>query len=223
MNECIFFLHLLIASCFLWPACRLGKEALICWTCIQPILANLFVLKQITLFGFTVTCSDVYAVSCALGLNLLQEYYGKDAAKKSVFISFVMLLFFVVMAAMHLLYTQSPSDYTHAAYSTILSSTPRLVAASVVTFLIVQWFDVQFFGFLKEKFLKLSLFARNSISLTISQCIDTLLFTFLGLWGLVSDLFDVFLLSFIIKLSITLLLSLCSLKSFTPLKSQKLA
>ncbi len=215
MNECLFLLHLAIAALFLWPVLRLGKESLICWIGMQPILANLFVLKQITLLGFTVTCSDVYAVSCALGLNLLQEYYGKQAAIKAVWISFIALVFFVVMTSLHLEYLPSQHDYTQSAYELILSVAPRLVGASIVSFLIVQWFDVQFFGLLKKKASKLPLFIRNILSLTLSQFIDTLLFTFLGLWGLVSDLFDVFFVSFIVKLSITLALSISTMKKRT--------
>lgn len=212
MNEIIFLLHLAVAALFLWPFIRLGKSGLMCWIGLQPILANLFVLKQITLFGFTVTCSDVYAVSTALGLNLLQEYYGKEAAKKAVWVSFMLLGFFVVMSCIHLLYTASAQDYTQNAYNLILSATPRLVGASIISFLCVQWFDVQFFGFLKTKADRLSLFSRNIMSLSVSQCIDTLLFTVLGLWGLVSELFDVFVVSFIVKLSIALLLSLSTIR-----------
>ncbi len=215
MNEYVFFLHLIIAAVFLVPFIKLGKQALICWICLQPILANLFVLKQILLFGFTVTCSDVYAVSTALGLNLLQEYYGKESAKKAVWISFMLLLFFVVMSAIHLLYQASEQDYAQSAYVLILSATPRLVAASIVSFFCVQWLDVQFFGFLKTKAHRLSLFTRNILSLSVSQFFDTVLFTFLGLWGLVSELFDVFLVSFIVKLTIALLLSLSTMRKQT--------
>ncbi len=212
MNEFIFLLHLALSVLFLLPIRSLKKEGLIAWVAVQPILANLFVLKQITLFGFTVTASDVYAVSCALGLNLLQEYYGKEAAKQAVKTSFTLLLFFVVMAYIHLCYIPSSADFASDAYDTILSTTPRLVIASVTSFFCVQSFDLHFFSFLKERAAKLSLFYRNIISLTSSQFVDTLLFTILGLWGVVHELFDVFLISFIIKLLIGLLLSLPTLR-----------
>jgi len=212
MNEMLFLLHLALCMLFLLPLIRLKKEGLVCWVAILPLLANLFVLKQITLFGFTVTAADVYAVACALGLNLLQEYYGKESAKQAVKISFVLLLFFVVMAYTHILYIPSGCDYTQTAYSTILSTTPRLVFASITSFFLVQSFDVFFFGLLKERAKALGLFGRNIASLTLSQFVDTLLFTILGLWGLVEELFDVFIISFIIKLTIGLLLSLPTLR-----------
>lgn len=208
MNECIFLVHLALASLFVWPFLKLNKEGLTCWIGLQSVLANLFVLKQITLFGFTVTCSDVYAVGCALGLNLLQEYYGKEAAKRAIWISFFLLVFFVVMSWMQLLYVPSDLDYAHPAYNILLQSTPRLVAASIGTFFVVQWVDLQFFNFLKRRFSHLSLTARNIASLSVSQAIDTLLFTIFGLWGLVSDLAAVFIVSYLVKLAVSIVLSM---------------
>lgn len=207
------FLHLAIVCLFLWPACRYGQEGLIAWITLQPILANLFVLKQIDFFGYTVTCSDVYAVACALGLNILQEFYGKELAKKTVRLCFYLMLFFLVMSQCQLLYKPSLLDEAHGAYVSILSVAPRLVIASIISFVIVQIIDVQFFAFLKRRMANLSLIVRNLMSLALSQFIDTLLFTILGLWGVVTHLFDVLLISFLIKLIISVLLSLSSLKS----------
>jgi uncharacterized integral membrane protein (TIGR00697 family) len=42
--------------------------------------------------------------------------------------------------------------------------------------------------------------ARNYFALTISQLIDTLLFSFLGLYGIVANIFDILILSFCLKL-----------------------
>jgi len=213
MNEWFFFLHLALVSLFLWPAYRFGREGLICWIALQPIMANLFVLKQIDFFGYTVTCSDVYAVACALGLNVLQEYFGKEAAQKAVRLCFYLMVFFLVMSQCQLLYQPSTHDTAHVAYDAILSVAPRLVIASILSFVTVQLIDVHFFAFLKRRAASLPLLYRNLISLTLSQLIDTLLFSFLGLWGYVSHLFDVILVSFLIKLVISVLLSLSSIKS----------
>lgn len=213
MNEWFFFLHLLLVCLFLWPARRFGQEGLIAWITLQPILANLFVLKQIDFFGYTVTCSDVYAVACALGLNILQEYYGKEAAKKTVRLCFYLMIFFLVMTQCQLWYKPSADDTAHGAYLAIFSPAPRLVIASIVSFVTVQIIDVQFFAFLKRRMANGSLLVRNCLSLTLSQFVDTLLFTILGLWGVVSHLFDVFLISFLIKCIISVLLSLSSIKS----------
>ena len=59
-------------------------------------------IKQIDLFGFSVTCSDVFAIGGILSLNLLQEYFGKEAASRAVKVSLLALLFFAVMSQVHL-------------------------------------------------------------------------------------------------------------------------
>ena len=61
---------------------------------VQALIANLFVLKQIHLFGMEVTASDGYAIGSLLGLNVLQEFYGKKEAKQATCICFFFMTFF---------------------------------------------------------------------------------------------------------------------------------
>lgn len=208
MNEWLFIFHLLFCIAISTAAQKLGRDGLLSWIVLQPILANLFVLKQIYLFGMNVTCSDVYAVSAILGTNLLQEYYGVESAKKAVWLSFCAMLFFVAMTLIHLAYSPNGFDTTQASYKVILEQTPRLVGASVISFFCVQQVDLRFFHFLKNKLPNARLQLRNCVSLFVSQALDTLLFTILGLWGLVTELTDIFLVSFGIKCSLACLLAL---------------
>jgi len=194
MNELNFLFHILVVIAFVFASLRLGKSALIAFIAMQGIFANLFVVKQMTLFGFSVTCSDVFAIGAILSLNLLQEYFGKEAAKKAVIISFFSLLFFVCAVQIHLLYFPTSSDVTQGAFETIFSHSVRIVFASVATFFLVQQWDVRFFGWLKGK-----LPIRVAISLLCSQLLDTVLFSFLGLYGIVESVFDIMIVSFAIK------------------------
>lgn len=205
MNETTFFLHVLVVFGFALGALKLGKEALTAWICLQAVLANLFVIKQISFFGFNITCSDVFAIGSILGLNLLQEYFGRAIAVKALKICLFCMVFFVAMTQFHLFYEASLYDTAHLAYETILSESPRLLFASITVFFFVQQVDLRIFNWLKKRNSKL-LF-RNGISLTISQILDTSLFTFLGLWGIIDSLFDIMLISFLIKLLIIALLS----------------
>jgi len=202
MNELIFFSHILMVFFFTLLALKRGKDFLILCTCLQFVLANLFVSKEIILFGFQVTCSDAFAVGGLLGLNLLQEYFGKEVAKKTGFIAFYSLIFFGVMSQIHLLYIPSLHDTSHTAFHRILSTAPRLLFASIASFFIVQRLDIQIFYLLKK-----GPFAfRSTLSLLISQFCDTVLFTILGLWGVMASLMDIIILSFLIKASIILFL-----------------
>ena len=62
MNEIIFTFHVVVIAAGSLFALFLGKEALACFIGLLGILSNLFVTKQIVLFGLTVTSSDAFAV-----------------------------------------------------------------------------------------------------------------------------------------------------------------
>lgn len=194
MNESLFFLHIFVVTGFSLLALRLGKHALISFIVIQGILANLFVVKQMPLFGLAVTCSDVFAIGGILSLNLLQEYFGRESCRNAIQISLLGLIFFVLMSQIHLAYQPTLLDGMQGAFQTIFSTTPRITIASIATFYLVQQIDVRLFPFLKGNFP-----TRVFFSLLFSQAIDTVLFSFLGLYGLVESLLDIIIVSFLIK------------------------
>lgn len=199
MNESLFLLQTVFVLGFGLGASRLGKGALFSWICLQAILANLFVLKQISFLGFTITCSDAFAVGGLLGLNLMREFYGEKAAKQTLHASFFCMAFFVVMAQIHLLYLPSPHhDTAHSSYNTLLAPSARLLGASIISFLVVQRIDLFLFGALQR--FSWPLAVRSTVALASCQLLDTLLFSFLGLFGLLSPLGDIILISFCVKL-----------------------
>lgn len=199
MNETLFFAHLLGMLFFSFFSLRFGKEMLMVLISLQAVLANFFVLKQIELFGWTVTCSDIFCVGLLINLNFLQEYFGKESAKKASWISFFSLFFFGVMSQLHLLYTPSSQDFSQNHYLFLLTPAPRILLASFASFFLVQKWDIWFFGFLKTKFIQWPWQLRNGISLMISQILDTFLFSFLGLYGLVASLKSIIVLSLLVK------------------------
>lgn len=200
MNELIFFTQTVLILLFSLGSFRLGKEALTTWVAVQALIANLFVLKQITLFGFEVTASDSFAIGSLLGLNFLQEYYGQEEAKKATWICFFFMFFFFAASQLHLLYQPSLYDEVQSAYQQILAPAPRLLAASMAVFFIVQQLDIRFFSFLKHQFQGLNFANRVAITLVLTQFLDTFLFSFAGLYGLVISVIDIIIVSFAIKL-----------------------
>lgn len=209
MNEIIFVVQLLCIIIFACMALRLGSATLTTWVAIQAIMANLFVLKQITLFGFHVTASDAFAIGSLMGLNFLQEYYGQAQAKQATNTCFLFLFFFAIISQLHIWYIPSPSDSAHSAFATLLSPSPRLFMASMATFFIVQQFDIAFFAFLRKRLPHTAFAIRSVYSLTLSQFLDTVLFTLFGLYGIASNLIDIIVLSFSIKLLSILTFTVC--------------
>ncbi|MBA2306824.1 queuosine precursor transporter [Candidatus Dependentiae bacterium] len=208
MNELLFTVYILTVASANLIALALGKEALIGLVCVQAILVNLFVVKQITLLGFTATASDGLAVGITLSLNLLQEYYTKSAAQRALYISFLGCLFYVFTAYLTMAYTPSATDTMSSHLTALLVPTPRLIAASLSTYGIVQYLDVLLYGLLKRTFNHRFFMLRNYCSLMITQLMDTVLFSFLGLYGIhesftsLHTLFSIIITSYAIKLMV---------------------
>jgi len=166
---------------------------------LLALLANLFVLKQTTLFGLSVTCSDALAVGYLLGLNLTQEFFGRALARKAVMISLLMTCSSLLLTQIHLLYLPNAYDVMHPHYRALLAPYPRLIFASLTAFALVQFFDLTFFAYLRRKTQGNLLTLRTVTTLILSQTLDTLLFSFLALYGLVENVWHVIALSLIIK------------------------
>lgn len=199
-NELIFILHSFILSASALICLFLGKEALVSFICVSCILANVFVIKLTTLCGLTATCADAYTIGAVLGLNLLQEYYGREVAKKSIWISFILLVFYAITSQLHLAYLPNVCDITHDAYTTILAAMPRIVFASLAVYLLVQHIDSWLYAQLKRLCKGSYLVVRNCISIGICQLLDTILFSFIGLYGIVDNVWSIILVSYSIKI-----------------------
>ena len=205
VNEIIFFAHIICSIGLTLAALYLGKEALIAAIAAQAIFANLFVFKQTVLFGLQVTCGDVYIVSGVLGLNLLQEYFGKEVTQKAIFIGIFLSLWYLLMSFFQLIYIPSNVDTTQVHFRALLGHAPRVIIASHIVSFTVQHIDCFLYGKLKSFFADSYMALRNIISISITQSLDTVLFSFLGLYGLVESLWDIMIMSFAVKMMVIVL------------------
>ncbi len=206
MNSLILALHVTTICGLTLFALRFGKELMIAWLALLAVTMNLFVLKQITLFGLSVTSSDALGVGYLLGLNLIQEFFGRKTANRTVWISLFISISFVLLSQIQLAYAPNSHDLAHSHFTFLLNPMPRLMLASLFSFLVVQFFDLAFFGFLHKKTGGKYLTGRTTLALILSQTLDTLLFSFLGLYGLVQNIGHIILFSLVVK-GIVILLS----------------
>ena len=202
MNELVLLLQIASVTAMLLISLRLGKEALIAFLSLSGILANVFVLKQINLFGLTVTGSDAFMIGSILGLNMLQEFYGRRIARRAIVISFSSALFYTFISQIHLAFTPAVHDTAHLHYVSLFAPMPRILIASLTVYLLVSRIDYFLYGALKHFFSGKYLVGRNICSLALSQGIDTVLFSFLGLYGIVESVGSIILFSFTIKMII---------------------
>ncbi len=205
MNELIFIFHSLLVYGGSLVALRLGKVALVSYITLLAVVSNLFITKQIMLFGMEVVATDAYAVGAMVGLQMLQEYYGRAQAKRAIIISFCLLIFYGIMAAIHLNYIPSEQDTMHIHFVALLKHMPRITIASLTSYLGSQLLDYHFYGLLGKLFSGSYLLLRNLTSLLIVQLFDTILFSFLGLYGIINDIKSVIIMSFSIKMVVIFL------------------
>jgi len=203
MNEGFFFTHCFVMISFLYAALCFGKEGVTAFISLCWLMANFFVTKSVMLFGFEVTPTDVYSVGAMLGLTVIQEFWGRKAAQKCVWINFLLLFFVSVQALFQLHYTPSINDTMQPHFQAILQPSLRLFSASMITYLITQYFEISLFHLLKRS-QKMSFFLRALITESVVQIVDTSLFSWLGLSGLVPSLFDIIILSYLMKMVIVL-------------------
>ena len=216
MNSILFIVHSLIISGFTLFFGSYGKSALISYVSLLFVLVNIFVIKQINLCGYFVTSADAYIIGVSFGINLIQEVWGKKSAQKAIFISFACSLFYLIMGYFQIWYIPAVHDTSHEHFSYLMSFTLRIVVASFISYLIVQYTDTIMYGYLKKKLDGKHFILRNYISMFSSQFFDTIIFSFLGLYGIVHNIKHIIIVSYGIKV-IAILLStpcICYAKSF---------
>ncbi len=175
---------------------------MVVWLSFLAVMMNLFVMKQISLGGFEVTCSDALAAGYLLGQNLIQEFFGNKAARRTIWITLFISLSFLILSQIHLLYQPNSFDQTQIHFVALLSPAPRLFIASLISFLIVQMIDLSFFSFLRREMNGRFFPIRTLICLILAETLDTVLFSFLGLYGWVGRIDHVILTSTVFKILI---------------------
>ena len=180
-------------------ALRFGEKCLNSWLCLLAVAMNLFVTKQVTLIGLHVTASEALAVGYLLGLSLIQEYFGTEAARKHVGTAFLCSIGFLLLSQLHLYFQPNEFDSMHGHFVTILKSMPRLITASLLSFFFIQIVDIAFFQFLRIRAKGRHFTARTCICLVCTQVLDTVIFSYCGLYGLVENIEHIMLVSLVIK------------------------
>ena len=130
----------------------MGRSWLYTYIGVSIVLANLFVTKQITLFGLAATGGNVVYGSVFLATDLLAEHYGDKEAKKAVLIGFSATLFYTVMSQTMLLFIESVDDWGAAeGMASIFTSAPHIIIASLTAYLFSQLYDIWVFQAIRKK------------------------------------------------------------------------
>ncbi len=228
-NDIIFVLQTLAGLSFILIAFRIGFHWLLALIAVQAVLMNIFVLKTMDLFTLEgVTGGNVLYASIFLGTDIICEHVGAKKARQAVLLGFFASLFFIVMSQFIILYVPSAFNESLAMHETLKSVfelAPRIMFASILAYLVSQNLDILIFNRIKKLTNKKHLWLRNNVSTMISQLFDTVIFTFVGLYGTIAtaeNVWAIILFTYIIKIIVAALdtpfIYLSKLKAFKPKK-----
>lgn len=167
-----------------------GKIGMYVMTVIATILANIEVLMLVNGFGMEQTLGNVMFASTYLVTDILSENEGKKSATRAVWIGVFTSCIMLLFTQYWLLYTPSANDWAREHISAIFNTTPRLLAASFIGYVVSQRFDVwlyhKWWSITSKKTgdTKRFLWLRNNGSTLISQVVNTVIFTTVAFWGM---------------------------------------
>jgi uncharacterized integral membrane protein (TIGR00697 family) len=210
-NELLWVVLLLVIFFGIILAYRLfGKVGLFSWTAMAMIIANIQVMKTISIFGLVTALGNIIYGTTFLVTDILCENYSKKDANTAVWIGFLILIATTVLMQISLMFVPDASDTLSPALQQIFSLLPRITIASLTAYVISQLHDVWAFMFWKRLCRGKYLWLRNNLSTITSQLIDNTIFTyiaFVGFFGLFGwkqvfswdIIFQIFIVSYIMK------------------------
>jgi uncharacterized integral membrane protein (TIGR00697 family) len=156
------------------------------------ILLGVFIGAIVTanLMGTKIADFGLFAASVGIFMypitflvtDIVADVYGKKKVKGFIVAGFLVnvMLFLMIMLSVWL---PPASRYaSNEAFLEVFNPSLRIVAASLVAFLIAQIHDVMSFEFMKKKTGGRFLWLRNNASTIVSQFIDTTIFMFIAFY-----------------------------------------
>ena len=162
------------------------KAGVFAWIAIATIFANIFEAKNIMLFGLNLAAGHVMFGSVFLATDILSECYGKDVAKKGVWIGLFADIALIACSQLCRLYTPSLLDTADPSIQRLFSMSLRITSASAVMFFISNWCDVLLFAKLKQLTSSKYLWLRNNVATIVCNCLENFLFYILAFAGVFS-------------------------------------
>ena len=150
------------------------------------LIANKFVTVDLGFKVFIVSAGILPYPITFLVTDLISELYGQKKANRVVisgFVASIFVLFFLWLGGQFSAITESIVNDN--IYNAVFRNAWRIIAASMVAYLIAQFIDVRIFHFWKKLTNGKHLWLRNNGSTMASQLVDTSLvicILFIGVW-----------------------------------------
>ncbi len=164
-----------------------GLVGLYVYSSAATITANIQVLKLMTFS----TLSEPVALGTAtfstifLCNDIITEHYGKESAKKNVWLSFTTQILVTITMISAIGFPPFKQDQAHEAMSLLFMPAPRLLIASLAAFVVSQLFNIYIFERISNYFKEKMLWLRSNVALMVSELIDNIIFSGLA-WVVLS-------------------------------------
>lgn len=189
MNELLFFISIIVSYSAVLILYKLyGKTALFVWIGFAMVVANIEASKGVEMFGMSMTLGNVIYVSTDFVTSILNECHGKKEARQAVKYGFIAAVMFVLLSQLTIRFVpMSGSEEISEAMRLLFGYSPRIVASSLLTYLVSSYIDTGVYDFFKRKVFKgetaKAIFLRSELTSGISQLVDSVLFTVLAFAG----------------------------------------
>ena len=149
------------------------------------IISNILASKTFSLYDIILPCGVVIFPLVYIVGDVLTEIYGFTLAKRTIYLGFIINLI-AVIAYQIAIFLPGTDLATSNAFSIILGSTPRILIASLISYLVGSYINAFFMKILKEKYTDY-LFARCSISTLFGEGLDAIIFITIAFAGLMPN------------------------------------
>jgi hypothetical protein len=171
-----------------------GRAGLYGLAVLSLVLCNIQVLKTVTLFGMTTTLGNILYASVFLTTDILGELYGRESARKAVYLGFAALILATIYMQLALAFQAGPEDFAQEHLAVIFGFLPRITLASLAAYLLSQLHDVWAFQFWRGVTQGRHLWLRNMASTLVSQLLDSAIFVLIAFtgvfpWPVVQEIF----------------------------------
>lgn len=148
--------------------------------------------------------------------DLLNEFYGRRAARLVTLVGFAMALFTLVVIRIAVEvpwapFTREPgwAGMNAASFANVFAGSQRILLASITAYLVAQFLDIAVFHVLKARTAGRMLWLRATGSTVVSQLLDTVLIQFLAFSGILpaADIVRVIVTSYLVKLVVAIMLT----------------
>ena len=194
-TEVVWFIMLILCFFSILIFLRLfGYVGLYVYSAIAIIAANIQVLKQANFNLFSsinekiipfyepspIALGTILFASTFLCTDILSEYYGKEKARKNVLIGFCSFFLMTVLMLLTIGIQPAAGEWVSMVQESLaILFTPMtsIFVASMIAYLISQYFDIWFFSYLKTISSNKLLWLRNNVSTALSSLIDNTIFS----------------------------------------------